>query len=65
MIDDRVFGDLERFRTQFGQPSREQAFAGLRARIAPLCKRTLRRQVQQYVSHTARRAIVQEFTPSR
>lgn len=64
MIDDRVFGDLDSFRAQFSQPNREQAFPGLRARIAPICKRTLRRQVQQYVSFTARRAIVEEFTPS-
>ena len=64
MIDDRVFGDLDSFRAQFSQPNREQAFAGLRARIAPICKRTLRRQVQQYVPYTARRAIVEEFTPS-
>ena len=64
MIDDRVFGDLDSFRSQFSQPNREEAFAGLRARIAPICKRTLRRQVQQYVPYTARRAIVEEFTPS-
>lgn len=64
MIDDRVFGDLDSFRAQFSQPNREQAFAGLRARIAPICKRTLRRDVQQYVAYTARRAIVEEFTPS-
>ena len=32
--------------------------------LAPICKRTLRRQVQPYVSYTARRAIVEEFTPS-
>ena len=65
MIDDRVFGDLDSFRAQFSQPNKEQAFAGLRARIAPICKRTLRRQVQQYVPYTARRAIVEEFTPSK
>lgn len=64
MIDDRVFGDLDSFRAQFTQPNREQAFAALRTRIAPICKRTLRRQVQQYVPYTARRAIVEEFTPS-
>lgn len=64
MIDDRVFGDVESFRSQFTQVSREQSFAALRNRIAPLCKRTLRRQVQQYVSYTARKAIVQEFTPT-
>jgi ERCC4-related helicase len=64
MIDDRVFGDLDSFRAQFTQPNRKQAFAALRSRIAPICKRTLRRQVQQYVPYTARRAIVEEFTPS-
>lgn len=64
MIDDRVFGDLDSFRARFSLPNKEQAFAGLRARIAPICKRTLRRQVQQYVPYTARRAIVEEFTPS-
>jgi len=64
IIDDRVFGDLDSFRAQFSSQARDTAFAGLRARLAPICKRTLRRQVQPYVSYTARRAIVQEFTPS-
>lgn len=64
MIDDRVFGDLDSFRTQFTQSNRAQGFAALRSRIAPICKRTLRPQVQQYVPYTARRAIVEEFTPS-
>lgn len=64
MIDDRVFGDIDSFRSQFTSQPREQAFAALRARLAPVCKRTLRRQVQQYVPYTARRAIVEEFTPS-
>ncbi|KDC98517.1 DEAD/DEAH box helicase [Bordetella bronchiseptica MBORD675] len=61
-IDDRVFGDLDSFRSQFA--GREQAFNGLRDRLAPICKRTLRKQVQPYVSYTARKAIIQEFTPS-
>ncbi len=64
MIDDRVFGDIDSFRSQFTAQPREQAFAALRTRLAPVCKRTLRRQVQQYVPYTARRAIVEEFTPS-
>ncbi|GLQ52499.1 SNF2-related protein [Dyella flava] len=64
IIDDRVFGDLDSFRTQFTTQSREQAFADLRHRLAAVSKRTLRRQVQPYVSYTARKAIVQEFTPS-
>jgi ERCC4-related helicase len=64
IIDDRVFGDLDSFRAQFGSQNREAAFGNLRARLAPVCKRTLRSHVQPYVSYTARRAIVQEFTPS-
>ncbi|MCW5234475.1 DEAD/DEAH box helicase [Verminephrobacter eiseniae] len=64
VIDERVFGDIDSFRSRFTAPAKEQAFAALRTRLAPVCKRTLRRQVQQYVSYTARRAIVQEFTPS-
>ncbi|TCT26241.1 SNF2-related protein [Thermomonas haemolytica] len=64
LIDDRVFGDLDSFRTQFAANGRDQAFGALRERLAAVCKRTLRRQVQPYVSYTARRAIVQEFTPS-
>lgn len=64
LIDDRVFGDLDSFRAQFAANGRDQAFSALRERLAAVCKRTLRRQVQPYVSYTARRAIVQEFTPS-
>ncbi len=64
IIDERVFGDLDSFRAQFTSNGRDQAFGALRERLAPVCKRTLRRQVQPYVSYTARKAIVQAFTPS-
>lgn len=64
LIDDRVFGDVDSFRAQFTANGRDQAFGALRERLATVCKRTLRRQVQPYVSYTARKAIVQEFTPS-
>ena len=57
MIDDRVFGDIDSFRSQFTAQPREKAFAALRTRLGSVCKRTLRRQVQQYVPYTARRAI--------
>ncbi|VFT46486.1 DEAD/DEAH box helicase [Pseudomonas aeruginosa] len=57
-----MFGDLDSFRSQF--TGREQSFSSLRDRLAPICKRTLRKQVQPYVSYTARKAIVEEFTPS-
>ncbi len=64
MIDERVFGDIDSFRQQFGLINREQTFADLRSRLAPVCLRTLRRQVQPYVAYTRRIPIVEEFTPS-
>jgi ERCC4-related helicase len=64
VIDDRVFGDLDSFRAQFTTNGRDKAFSALRERLSTVCKRTLRKQVQPYVSYTARKAIVQEFTPS-
>jgi len=63
-IDDRVFGDLDSFRSQFGQLGKTQTFESLRKRLSPICKRTLRRDVQPFVQYTRRRALVQEFTPS-
>jgi ERCC4-related helicase len=65
MIDERVFGDVESFRSQFSGPLDEATFQKLKARIAPVCQRTLRRQVRQYVNYTARIALVEEFTPAR
>ncbi|TXH68156.1 MAG: DEAD/DEAH box helicase [Thiothrix sp.] len=65
LIDDRVFGDLESFRSQFGQANRETTLQNLRHRISPFCKRTLRRQVQQYVPYTKRIPILEEFTPTQ
>lgn len=65
MIDERVFGDLDSFKSQYGGKLDERSFQSLKSRIAPLCHRTLRRQVRQYVSYTARIAIVEEFTPAR
>lgn len=65
LIDERVFGDLESFRNQFGQTNRETTLRNLRQRISPFCKRTLRRQVQQYVPYTKRIPILEEFTPTQ
>ena len=64
IIDDRIFGDLDSFRTQYGRSNDAHTFAHLKHRIAPVCKRTLREQVQAYVSYTKRIPLVQRFTPS-
>lgn len=62
-IDDHAFGDLKSFRQQFANLSQDTTFQTLKDRLAPLCHRTLRRQVTQYVPYTARHAIIEEFTP--
>ena len=62
-IDEHAFGDLKSFRQQFANLSQDHTFQSLKERLAPLCHRTLRRQVVQYVPYTARHAIIEEFTP--
>lgn len=62
-IDEHAFGDVKSFREQFGNLGQEQAFRALRERLAPLCHRTLRRQVTAYVKFTQRHPLLEEFTP--
>lgn len=63
-IDERVFGDLDSFRTQFSQLRDVGSFDELKHRISPICKRTLRRQVEAYVKYTKRIPLLREFVPS-
>ena len=66
IVDEFIFGDLRSFRRQFkkqGGPKEE--FHTLKERLAPICQRTLRKQVLQYVAYTKRHALVQEFIPSK
>ena len=62
-VDERVFGDLDSFKTQFGQLKDAASFDALKNRIQPICKRTLRRQVEAYVKYTRRIPLLQEFIP--
>ena len=62
-IDEHTFGDLKSFREQYTNLSDERTFTALKARLKPLCHRTLRRQVLPYVRFTQRYSIVQPFTP--
>lgn len=64
-IDDYIFGDQKSFKSQFARLSNEIDFDELKARLAPICKRTLRRQVLEYIKYTNRIPITQEFTPSQ
>lgn len=63
IIDDHVFGDVKSFREQFATLSQEQAFDTLKARLRPVCHRTLRRQVTAYIPYTKRLPLVEKFTP--
>ncbi len=65
LIDDRVFGDLESFKEQFLRaPNEDFRNRSLRDRLKPLCIRTLRKQVLEYIRYTQRIPITQDFTPS-
>ncbi len=64
IIDDFTFGDLKSFKAQFGLLRTEEEFAALRERIKPICQRTLRRQVLEYIKYTNRIPLTQEFVPS-
>lgn len=64
IIDDFTFGDLRSFKSQFSNLSTEHDFEALRQRIKPVCQRTLRRQVKEYIKFTNRIALVEEFIPS-
>ena len=64
IIDDFAFGDLKSYRTRFARLGNDSDFTELKERLKPLCKRTLRRQVLEYVKYTNRHALVEEFVPS-
>lgn len=62
LIDERLFGDLNSFRSQYAGVG--SSVSELRQRLADFCKRTLRNQVTEYVRYTERRTITRPFTPS-
>ncbi|MEO8380829.1 MAG: SNF2-related protein [Acidobacteriota bacterium] len=65
VIDEHVFGDPTSFREQFLRGNDEVARnTELKRRLAQLCRRTLRRQVLEYIRFTQRVPITQEFLPS-
>jgi ERCC4-related helicase len=79
IIDDHVFGDLNSFKANYAKVSREQdiyenelglvepkkeMFADLRNRLKPVCIRTLRRQVLEYINYRDRKPITQDYIPT-
>ena len=65
IIDEYLFGDLPSFRSRYTRFIEEDDnYSELKKRLEPICKRTLRRQVYEYVKYTERHAITQKFIPS-
>ncbi|MBI2326338.1 DEAD/DEAH box helicase [Candidatus Collierbacteria bacterium] len=81
IIDDHVFGDLKSFKADYSHSPREQEvltdiiekvvdpkhqlFTDLRNRLKPVCIRTLRRQVLEYIKYTERKPITQDYVPTK
>ena len=63
IIDEYTFGDLKTFKAQYSRLTEEKDSIDLKRRLEPVCKRTLRRQVLEYINYTNRSCILQEFTP--
>lgn len=62
LIDERIFGDIDSFRSQF--TSAGSNLDSLRQRLSSFCKRTLRNQVTEYIRYTERRPITLPFRPN-
>ncbi len=66
IIDDRVFGDSKTFKEMYVSVSNlEIRNSNLRKRLDTICKRTLRKQVTEYVRYTERHAILMEYEPTK
>ena len=64
-VDPHLFGDEASFRETFVSGSTGvQRIDELRRRLQTICRRTLRRQVAEYVPYTNRIAFTHDFTPS-
>lgn len=62
LIDEHMFGDETAFRKQFMNNGTE--LDELRQRLATFTKRTLRRDVLEYIKYTERKALTQPFNPT-
>ncbi|MDD3284372.1 MAG: SNF2-related protein [Patescibacteria group bacterium] len=79
IIDEHIFGDLNSYKANYAKVSREQdiyeselgmveprqeMFVDLRNRLKPICIRTLRRQVLEYINYRDRKPITQDYIPT-
>lgn len=59
LISDHIFGDDKSFRSQYVNNGMD--IEGLRYRLSGFCKRTLRKDVLEYIKYTKRKAITRPF----
>lgn len=62
LLDEHLFGDETSFRKQY--VGSDAGMAELRTRLASFAKRTLRRDVLEYIKYTERKALTQPFEPT-
>ena len=62
VIDDQLFGDLPTFRTLYATSDGD--IEDLQARLKGFCRRTLRRDVQEFIRYTERKLTTVRFTPT-
>ena len=66
IIDDHIFGDGKTFKEMYvSVANSEVRNKNLRDRLERVCKRTLRKQVTEYVRYTERHAILTEYEPTK
>ena len=58
IIDDHIFGSEKSFRSEYGSGENN---TDLRARLSTMYKRTLRRDVKEYINYTNRLPLTQKF----
>lgn len=65
IIDEHVFGDARTYRDIYVSVNNEEMRNhALKQRLKQFCKRTLRKQVTEYVNYTNRIAVLQEYIPT-
>lgn len=62
LVDEQLFGNLESFKAAY--VGSQVDLDDLKNRLAPYLKRTLRRDVLEYIRYTRREAITQPFIPT-
>lgn len=62
LIDENIFGEKTAFSSQYMRAGADHSH--LRQRLRHFCKRTLRRDVSEYINYTDRKALTQPFEPT-